>query len=71
MLDGIDVLDVAALDDRRVGLEVPPLDRGTVDVLHAFRQKDVMRGPQLAVALGQGMHARVIGEDAFRGRLLR
>ena len=71
LLDGVGVLDVAALDDRRVRLEVPPLNRGAVDVLHAFRQKDMVGGPKLAVALGQGVHARVVREDFLGGRLLR
>ena len=57
LFDGVGVLDVAVLDDRRVRLEVPPLNRGAVNVLHAFRQKDMVGGPKLAVALGQGVHA--------------
>ena len=31
----------------------------------------MVRGPQFTVALGQGVHARVVGEDALGGRFLR
>ena len=71
LLHAVGILNVAALNDRGVRLQIPPLHGRAIHVGHTLRQKHMVRRPEFAVALDQCVHARVVAEDVFRGAFLR